>query len=87
MYSSQPDAPPNMVLQSPVAGMTSLSFYQHPSDRNSSKRGLEEPYSSNSTHQEDAEVQKKRKLDLVKCERCRIDKQKVALNLSLLLCL
>jgi hypothetical protein len=85
MYSSQ-QAAPNLYLQPPTAEIASLGSYQHLSDRKSSKRSCEEQYSSSSTHREDTEVQKKRKLDLVKCERCRIDKQKVGSILRLSLC-
>jgi hypothetical protein len=74
-------------LQSTVADIASFVFYQHSSDRNSSKRNREDQCSTSSTHQEDTEIQKKRKLDLVKCERCRIDKQKVGSILSLPFCL
>jgi hypothetical protein len=72
----------NLYRQPPVANSASLGSCQHSSDLNSSKRSREDQYSSSSTHQEDTEVQKKRKLDLVKCERCRVDKQKVGSILS-----
>ena len=59
----------------PISNEASLGQYQQSSG---SKRNHEHQYLSSSAHQEDAGLQKKRKLDLVKCERCRIDKQKVA---------
>jgi hypothetical protein len=86
MYSSQ-QAAPNLYLQPSAAEKASLGSYQHSSDRNSSKRSREDQYTTSSTYQADMEVQKKRKLDLVKCERCRMDKQKVGSVLSLPLCL
>lgn len=47
-----------------------------------SKRTHEDQlFLSSLTQQTSGEGQKKRKLDLVKCERCRIDKQKVVCDL------
>jgi hypothetical protein len=86
MYSSQ-QAVPNLYLERSVADVASLGSYQHSSDRNSSKCSQGNQCSSSSTHQVDTQVQKKRKLDLVKCGRCRIDKQKVVFIPSLPLCL